>query len=112
MRPGVKTPPNSDTCRDRGNRWFDHSVRDDRGHALCQAALIKNISELYLGREATVGQSYRYVIPKLLTLIGAGILVTLVVSMGYILLIVPGVIFTLWLALTPSVDRGGEPGEP
>jgi hypothetical protein len=72
------------------------------GNALCQAALIKNISELYLGHDATVGQSYRYVVPKLLTLVGAGLLVTLAISGGYLLLIVPGVIFTLWLALTPS----------
>lgn len=70
------------------------------GHVLCRGALIKNVSESYLGNEITVGQAYRFVLPKFLTLIGAGILVVLVVYAGLLLLIVPGIIFGLWYALT------------
>lgn len=70
------------------------------GHVLCRGALTKSVSESYLGNEITVGQAYRFVWPKLLTLIGAGILVTLVVYLGIILLVVPGIIFGLWYSLT------------
>jgi len=67
---------------------------------LCQAALIKNVSEAYLGNEIAIGQAYRFVFPKLLTLIVASLLVMLVVGLGFLLLFVPGIIFGLWLALT------------
>jgi len=70
------------------------------GNMLCQAALAKSVSEYYLDREITVGQAYRFVLPKLLTLIGASLLVGLVVGFGFLLLVVPGVIFSLWFYLT------------
>jgi len=70
------------------------------GHILCRGALTKSVSESYLGTEITVGQAYRFVWPKFLTLIGAGILVVLVVFLGLLLLVVPGIIFGLWFALT------------
>lgn len=69
-------------------------------HILCRGALTKSVSESYLGAEITVAQAYSFVLPKFLTLIGAGILVVLIVYMGLILLIVPGIIFALWFALT------------
>jgi hypothetical protein len=74
------------------------------GNMLCQGALTKSVSEFYLGNEITVGQAYKFVLPKLLTLIGAGFLVSLIVFLGFIMCIVPGVIFSLWFALTtPSI---------
>jgi hypothetical protein len=74
------------------------------GNMLCQGALTKSVSEFYLGNEITVGQAYKFVLPKLLTLIGAGFLVGLIVWLGFIMCIVPGVIFGLWFALTtPSI---------
>jgi hypothetical protein len=74
------------------------------GNMLCQGALTKSVSEIYLGHEITVGQAYKFVLPKLLTLIGAGFLVGLIVWLGFIMCIVPGVIFGLWFALTtPSI---------
>jgi hypothetical protein len=72
------------------------------GNMLCQAALIKNISETYLGNEVTVGQTYRFVLPKLLTLLGASLLIGLVKTFGLMLLVVPGIIFGLWFSLTMS----------
>lgn len=68
--------------------------------ALCSAALVKSISESYLGNAVTVGEAYRFVLPKLLTLIGASLLVGLVCGLGFLLFVVPGVIFSLWFALT------------
>ena len=74
------------------------------GNTLCQGALIKSVSESYLGNEITVAEAYKFVLPKLWTLIVAGILVSLAVGGGFLLLIVPGVIFGLWFALTtPSI---------
>jgi hypothetical protein len=70
------------------------------GNSLVNAALTKSVSASYLGSEVSVGEAYQAVIPKILTLIGAGILVGLVVMCGYLLLIVPGVIFGLWFSLT------------
>lgn len=70
------------------------------GGMLCQAALIQSVSESYLDRQISVGQAYRTVLPKLLTLLGASLLVGLVVMLGFMLLVVPGVIFSLWLYLT------------
>jgi len=70
------------------------------GNMLCQAALTKSVSESYLNREISVGQAYRFVLPKLLTLIGASLLIGLVVGVGFLLLVVPGVIFSLWFYLT------------
>lgn len=70
------------------------------GQVLCRGALTKSVSESYLGNEISVGQAYQFVLPKFLTLILAGIFVVLVVYLGLLLLVVPGVIFGLWFALT------------
>jgi hypothetical protein len=70
------------------------------GHLLCRGALAKSVSESYLGNEITAGQAYRFVLPKFLSLIGAGFLVVLIFYLGLLLLIVPGIIFALWFALT------------
>ncbi len=79
------------------------------GNMLCQAALTKSVSESYLNREISVGQAYRFVLPKLLTLIGASLLTGLVVGVGLLLLVVPGVIFSLWFYLTtPSIVVEGQ----
>jgi len=70
------------------------------GQTLCNAALIKSVSESYLGNEVTVGEAYGFVLPKVGAIILAGVLVTLVVMVGLVLLIVPGIIFSLWYMLT------------
>ncbi len=70
---------------------------------LCNAALIKSVSESYLGNEVTVGQAYRAVLPRLGSIIGAGILVGIVTMIGFVLCVVPGIIFWLWFILTTQV---------
>ena len=78
------------------------------GRNLCNGALMKSVSESYLGKEATVSEAYRFVLPKLGTLIWASILVALIVAAGFILLIVPGVIFSLIYAITiPAIVLEG-----
>ena len=71
--------------------------------SLCSAALAKGVSESYLGGEVTVGQAYRFVLPKFLTLVGAALLVALITGLGFILLVAPGVIFSVWFILTLQV---------
>lgn len=74
------------------------------GGLLSQAALTKSISEVYMGREITVGQAYSAIFPRFLSLLAAAILVAIVVWLGFLLLVVPGVIFALWLYVTtPSI---------
>ncbi|MHC4744366.1 MAG: YciC family protein [Planctomycetota bacterium] len=70
------------------------------GNALCQGALTKSVSESYLNNVIGVGEAYRYVWPRLMRLILAGFLVSLVVGIGFLLLVVPGIIFALWFSLT------------
>jgi hypothetical protein len=70
------------------------------GFTLMQGVLTKSVSEAYLGHEISVGEAYRFVWPKFMTLLGAGILVGLTCLLGYVLLIVPGVIFSLWYSMT------------
>jgi hypothetical protein len=81
---------------------------------LSNAALLRSVSESYLGHEVTVGEAYRMVLPRLVTIVVAGILVGIVVMFGMILLIVPGIIFALWFSLTtPAIvleDLGATAG--
>lgn len=78
------------------------------GQQLSSAALFKSVSDTYLNRETTVGGAYRLVLRRLLALVVAAILVGLVVAVGYLLCVVPGVIFSLWFALTaPAIVLEG-----
>jgi hypothetical protein len=70
------------------------------GQQLATAALTKSVSETYLGGDVSVGEAYRFVLPKLATLIVAVLCVVLIVCLGYVLCIVPGVIFSLWYVMT------------
>jgi hypothetical protein len=73
------------------------------GQNLASAALMKSISQSYLGKQTSVGQAYRTMLPRLLAIILASILVALVVGVGFLLLVVPGIIFSLWFSLTIPV---------
>jgi hypothetical protein len=70
---------------------------------LCTAALVQNISASYLGEVLTAAQSYSRAAPRLIGLIGTQILVFLAIMGGYLLCIVPGVIFSLWFLLIVPV---------
>jgi hypothetical protein len=70
------------------------------GNTLCNAALLRGVSQTYLGSSISVGEAYRKVLPKLLALIVAAFLVGLLTMIGFILLIVPGVIILLRFAVT------------
>jgi hypothetical protein len=70
------------------------------GQTLASGALTQSVSGFYLGQPISLGQAYQAVWPKVLTLFCAALLVALVVGVGILLLVVPGVIFSLWFALT------------
>jgi len=71
---------------------------------LCGAAIVQNISGSYLGKDLTAGQSYARAVPRLLGLLGTQFLTTLMIMVGMILCIVPGIIFSLWfLVVVPVV---------
>lgn len=67
---------------------------------LSNAALLKSISGSYLGKDVSVGDAYSFVFPKIWTLIWASILVGLVIMVGLMLFVVPGIIFMFWFILT------------
>ena len=78
---------------------------------LCSAALVHNISASYLGEDISAGQSYSRAAGRLMPLLGTQILAGLVIMLGYVLLIVPGVIFSLWyLVIAPVVVLEGIAG--
>lgn len=77
---------------------------------LLTGALTKGAAGSVLGRTVDVKESYGYALSRLWGLIGLAILVGLVVGFGFLLLIIPGIIFLVFLAVaTPSfvVERLG-----
>lgn len=70
--------------------------------ALCQGATTVAVSETYLGRPVTMAEAYRRMLPRTLVLAGTMIGFSLLLGIGFLLLIVPGIYFmvTYGLALT------------
>jgi hypothetical protein len=71
--------------------------------ALAIAACFKAISAAYLGERASAGESLRYALSRVVPLIVAYIVVVVVVSIGTLLLIVPGVFFAVKMSMTFAV---------
>jgi hypothetical protein len=70
---------------------------------LCQGALMQNISASYLGEDLSAASSYARAAPRLLKMLFAQFLAGLVIMLGCILLIVPGIIFAFWFSLVQQV---------
>ena len=71
---------------------------------LCSAALIENISASYLGETLPAGASYARAAPRLVPLLWTQLLAGLVIGLGYLMCIVPGIYFSLWfLVIAPVV---------
>jgi hypothetical protein len=70
-----------------------------------QGALVALVADLRAGRSAvSVGTLFRRVEPRLATLIGAGLLAAVGIALGFLLLVVPGlVLLTWWSMITPIV---------
>jgi hypothetical protein len=70
-----------------------------------QGALIKAVSDVRDGRaDLSVSETFSSVYPKLWTILIAGILLALGITLGLVLLIVPGLILmTIWIAVIPAI---------
>lgn len=66
-------------------------------------AMTKAISDVYLGVEASVFGSYRYVMRRWLPYIGTNLLCVLLVYAGIALCVIPGIIFAFWIAFASEV---------
>jgi hypothetical protein len=67
---------------------------------LLLGALTRGAAGALLGREVDVSASYRYAFSRLGGLIGLALLVALIVGVGFILLIIPGIIFLVFLSMS------------
>jgi hypothetical protein len=74
-----------------------------------QTSLIKAVQDVRDGRvDLDLGQTVRAALPYLLPVIGASILAGIAVAIGFILLIVPGLILlTFWCLIVPFIVVGG-----
>lgn len=70
------------------------------GQHLVNAALIKSVSESYLGGDTTVVQAYRFILPRVGWLLLAAFLIIWATGLGMILCVVPGVLLALFFSLT------------
>ncbi len=70
---------------------------------LCQGALVHSISAEYLGEHLGAWESYARAAPRVPRMLLAQFLAGLVIMVGFVLLIVPGVIFSLWFMLIAPV---------
>lgn len=72
---------------------------------LYQGMVVSLVRDVQDGRrDLSVGGLYRQVTPVLWTLIGASILYGIAVAIGFVLLIVPGLILvTIWAVLAPAI---------
>jgi hypothetical protein len=78
---------------------------------ITNAAVIDAVSQCYLSKEATIGSSYSHATKILFPLLGTWILQMLAIMGGFILLIIPGIIFSFWFFLSShAVVVGGESG--
>ena len=72
-------------------------------YPLTTGALTYAISGTFLGQPLGAGAAYSRAAGRAGALIGTQFLVTLVVLLGFLLLVVPGIIFSLWFMIVPTV---------
>lgn len=70
-----------------------------------QGALIEAVRDVRDGRaDLSVSETFSRVYPKLGTIIIAGIVLGLVIAIGFLLVIIPGlVLMTIWIAVIPAI---------
>ena len=68
-----------------------------------EAALAFAISETYLGRRISVLEAYRRMWPLIWRLLGTMILVSIVISLGTGMCLIPGLLVWVWFAITTPI---------
>jgi hypothetical protein len=78
---------------------------------LLQAALVKAVQDVRDGRvDLNLSETLRAALPYLLPVAGASILAVIGIAIGFVLIIVPGLILlTFWSLIVPSIVLGGSP---
>src|ERR1700753_2935850 len=78
---------------------------------LLQAALVKAVQDVRDGRvDLSFSDTLRAALPYLLPVAGASILAAIGITIGFILIIIPGLILlTFWSLIVPSIVLGGSP---
>src|ERR1035441_11083844 len=76
---------------------------------LLQAALVKAVQDIRDGRaDLSFGQTFSAATPYLGAVAGASILAGIAITIGFILIIVPGLILlTIWAVIVPAIVIGG-----
>lgn len=67
------------------------------------AAIARAAADAYLGERVSIGRTYQYALRKLPAILWITILTSIVTLIGFILLIIPGIIAFVRLALAPPV---------
>ncbi len=71
--------------------------------ALAQGATVVSVSRLYLNQPTSIRESYQHVTARAVTLVGLLLAVGLLCALGFILLILPGILLALrWSLVVPA----------
>ena len=69
----------------------------------CVAAISRAAADAYLGERVTLGRTLRYALSRLPAILWISIITSVVTIIGFILLVIPGIIAFFRLALAPAV---------
>jgi hypothetical protein len=70
---------------------------------ISNAAVTYAVSERYLGRDVSFGEALKFGVTQIGPLVWTSILMGLAIMGGFILLIIPGILFALWFGLAQQV---------
>lgn len=70
---------------------------------LLVAAISRAAADAYLGEQVTVGRTFRFALSRLPAILWVTIITSIVTLVGFILLVIPGIIALVRLTLTPVV---------
>ncbi len=70
---------------------------------IANAAMVHGIASVYLGKSLTTKEAIQRAFAVFWSLIGTSILLGLVLFAGFLLLIIPGIIFALWYSLATQI---------
>jgi hypothetical protein len=70
---------------------------------IVNAAVIDAVAQVYLGQPVTAREAISYGVRRLLPLLGTTVLMYLAIWAGFLLLIIPGIYFSIWFALSQHV---------
>ena len=78
---------------------------------ILMAAMTMAMSELFLGRDISVTEAYRKILKRFFPLLGTILLSGIIIVLGFMLLVIPGVLLWIWFAFIPqTVVIDGEGG--